>query len=96
MKIALLLTILGVSANTAVSAFDLPEFLRGNNACNCESSSECNSNEFCDSNTGCNVKGGGDITGKCVSGSGNNGNNKSGDQCECKKDNQCSGSNSWW
>jgi len=97
MKITLLLAILGVSANTAVSAFDLPEFLRGNNACNCQSSSECSSNEFCDFNTSCNVKGGGTISGKCVSGSGNNGNNnRSGDSCECKYDRDCNGSNSWW
>lgn len=94
MKITLLLTILGVSANT-VSAFDLPEFLRGNNKCDCERDSDCSG--FCDVNTSCNVKNNAsNLTGKCSSGSGNNNNNRSGDSCECKYDNDCNGNNSWW
>mmetsp|Transcript_6937 Transcript_6937/g.15302 ORF Transcript_6937/g.15302 Transcript_6937/m.15302 type:complete len:209 (-) Transcript_6937:25-651(-) len=60
MKITLLLTILGVAANSA-SAFEMPQFLRGvavggeeeRAYCECNNDRDCASDEYCDS-TSCN------------------------------------------
>jgi len=81
MKITLLLTILGVSANTAVSAFDLPQFLRGNNACECQYDNECNgNNSWCDQDVNCSGDEFGNDGGFCVY------ENDNADECNNKND----------
>ena len=101
MKITLLLTILGVSANTASAAYEVPEFmksLRGGvflqAACDCRNSNDCSGDQDCDCTANCNTKG--NNGGRCKDNvpsdkantcPGGGGGNRL--VCNCNNNNQC-------